>query len=274
MNNFDTIEHLKETILKEYDHLNEDDGFKFECKPGISCFNDCCGDVNIFLTPYDVLRMSRGLRMSTSEFLIKYTIIPFDKNQNIPIPLLLMKETEKKECHFVDPEKGCAIYDNRPWPCRMYPLGLASPDEEKTGQNKFYFLIEEDHCHGFKEEKSWKIKGWLENQGVKKYDEFGEYFKDITIHPKFSRGWKPTSKHIEIYWMALYHLDKFRAMVFESSFLERFEFSDQEKKDIQESDEELLKLGFKWVKMALFGENTLKIQPEAAENVKKQAKPL
>jgi uncharacterized protein len=37
-----------------------DDQFKFSCHKGLACHNTCCRDVNIFLTPYDVLRMRRG----------------------------------------------------------------------------------------------------------------------------------------------------------------------------------------------------------------------
>ncbi len=37
-----------------------DDKFKFSCHKELTCYNTCCRDVNIFLTPYDVLRMRRG----------------------------------------------------------------------------------------------------------------------------------------------------------------------------------------------------------------------
>jgi len=52
----DSIQNLKEEIMKEYPRLTRDDTFTFACHPGVSCFNQCCRDVNIFLTPYDIIR--------------------------------------------------------------------------------------------------------------------------------------------------------------------------------------------------------------------------
>ena len=58
-----------------------------------------------------------------------FTAMPIDKNQQYPVILFRMKDAEGKPCPFVDEEKGCSIYEDRPWSCRMYPLGLASPKE-------------------------------------------------------------------------------------------------------------------------------------------------
>ncbi len=74
----------QEEILKEYDRLGPDDSIHFRCGKGLDCFTCCCQDVSIVLTPYDVLRMKRSLGVSSSEFLDKYTISPFIKEQKIP----------------------------------------------------------------------------------------------------------------------------------------------------------------------------------------------
>ena len=271
----ENIARLKETILREYPRLSSSDKFKFECGPHLDCFNDCCADVNIFLTPYDVLRMRKELGMGSSKFLHDYTIIPFDEKQTLPVPLMLMKETEKKECHFVDDEKGCTIYGNRPWPCRMYPLGMASPSEaEKDELKRFFFLLQEDHCNGHKSNMEWTVEEWIEDQGIEPYEEFGELFKDVTIHDRLRKGWIPTPKHIEIYWMGLYDLDKFRTMIFNSSFLDRYEISDAEAAQIKVDDDALLRLGFRFVMMALFGERSIPIRNEAGQKEKLEAKIL
>ena len=74
------IDNLKKEILKEYPRLDEQSSFSFACHKGVPCFNECCGDVNIFLTPYDILRLKNNLNMSSEKFLAEHTIIPFDKN--------------------------------------------------------------------------------------------------------------------------------------------------------------------------------------------------
>ena len=262
----DDIQKLKETILKEYPRLGENDSFHFECGPHLECFNKCCADVNIFLTPYDVLRMKNTLNMTSAEFLGKHTLVPFDKNQNLPVPLLLMKETAEKECPFVDAEKGCTIYSDRPWPCRMYPIGLASPGEAADAESvPFYFIMREDVCRGLEKSREWTISGWLEDQGILRYNEFGDLFKDVTLHKAFAGGWKPNPKHIEMYWMALYDLDRFREFILNSTFLDRFNIEKTSLDKLRDDDEELLRFGFKWVKMALFGERTIPIRTEAEE---------
>ena len=50
-----------------------DDTFYFSCHPGIDCFTQCCQDVNILLTPYDIARMKNRLGMTSTEFLERHT---------------------------------------------------------------------------------------------------------------------------------------------------------------------------------------------------------
>ncbi|MBI4677181.1 MAG: YkgJ family cysteine cluster protein [Elusimicrobia bacterium] len=179
------IHRLKEEILKDYPRLSEDSEFSFSCHPGVACFNRCCADVNIFLTPYDVLRLKGALKMSSREFLKKHTIVPFDKNLKYPVFLLKMEENEGKTCPFVG-EKGCGVYRDRPWSCRMYPVGLASPKEGGAeAQKEFYFLLKESCCQGFGEDRKLTVGEWLEAQGVLEYDEMGREWKALTLHKYF-----------------------------------------------------------------------------------------
>ena len=96
----DELQNFKEKVMREYPRLSKDDTFKFACQPGISCYNECCGDVNIFLTPYDILRMKNALGIDSEEFLEKYTITPFDKHQNYPVILLKMQDDEKRNTNI------------------------------------------------------------------------------------------------------------------------------------------------------------------------------
>ena len=115
-----------EKILKTYEQMSLVSSFRFGCHEEIPCFNKCCGDVNIFLTPYDVLRMKNRLKMESEEFLEKYTQIPIEKSHKFPIVKLKMGKSDGLPCLLVT-EEGCSIYEDRPWPCRMYPLGMAMP---------------------------------------------------------------------------------------------------------------------------------------------------
>jgi Fe-S-cluster containining protein len=261
------IQKLKETILKEYPRLGRNDKFQFACHAGVSCFNECCGDVNIFLTPYDVLRLKNELGISSQDFLDKYTILPIDQNQKLPVVMLKMQDNEKKTCYFVTKE-GCSVYPNRPWACRMYPLGLASPGENVAQINEeFFFLLKESVCQGFKEDKEWTVEEWLKDQGIEKYNEFGEHYKDLYTHPYLDKAPALTPQKIDMFFLASYNLDKFRDFIFHSTFLEKFDIDADYLEKIKTDDEELLRFGFKWLRFALFGEQTMTIK----NNIKSEA---
>jgi Fe-S-cluster containining protein len=256
------IERLKEEILKDYPRLTKDDSFTFACNSGVACFNDCCGDVNIFLTPYDILRLKNRLGISSQEFLDSYTLLPFDENLKYPVVLLKMEEDEKKRCPFVSDE-GCRVYEDRPWSCRMYPLGLASPkDGSETLDREFYFLLKEAVCRGHDEGHRWKVSEWLADQGIEEYDGPGEEFKELTLHEFFTEGKNLSPEKIEMFFLACYNLDRFRDFLFGSSFFEKFEVDEDTKASIRRDDLALLGFGYRWLRLSLFGEDTLTIKRE------------
>jgi Fe-S-cluster containining protein len=245
--------------------LTEDEIFCFGCHPGLSCFTECCADINILLTPLDVLRLSRRLGISTKEFLDKHTLTPITKDLHLPVIILKMNNDDKKSCPFVD-EKGCSVYDVRPWSCRMYPLGMGLPPARAGREPEpIYVLFEDDFCDGTKEKKEWTIKSWKENQGVFEHEKLEEGFKKVVSHPWFIGGRQLNAKAMEMYHMACYDLDRFKRFVFDSSFLERFELNDETIEKLRTGDEELLKFAFRWLRFALFGEPTMKVRESALE---------
>lgn len=256
----DEIEKLKETILKEYPRLYKESKFKFNCHKNISCFNKCCSDVNIFLTPYDIIRLKNSLKISSQEFLDRHTFLPIDEKQNHPVVMLKMNNDEDKTCPFVG-DNGCSVYEDRPWPCRMFPLGVASPKEiGVNGDGEFYFILEEPICQGYKEDRYLTVNEWINDQQVDKYTEMGEQFKEISLHNYFKKGKQLEPAKLEMFYTVCYNIDKFREFVFESTFLKRFEVDKETINKIKTDDIELLLFGFKWLKYCLFGENTMKLK--------------
>jgi len=264
------IERLKEEILKDYERLNEKSTFKFACHSGVPCFNDCCGDINIFLTPYDIIRLKNHLGITSGEFLSEYTISPFDKNLKYPVILLKMNDDEKKTCPFVG-EKGCGVYEDRPWACRMYPLGLASPGEDsKAVDEEFYFMLEEGFCKGFNEDRKLTIADWLKEQGIDEYNRNGEDFKKLTLNKFFLDGGNLAPEKMDMFFLACYHMDGFRDFLFRTSFFDKFEVDDATRDTIKDDDVALLKFGYKWLRFAIFGEETLRVKADVLEAKKAQ----
>jgi hypothetical protein len=220
--------------------------------------------VNIFLTPYDILRLKRALGMKSGEFLGRHTIVPFDKNLKYPVVVLRMEDNEQKTCPFVG-ESGCRVYADRPWACRMYPLGLASPPEGTATEGEFYFLLKEAGCRGFEEPVSRTVEGWMADQVVGEYDAAGREFKELTLHGFFRAGKDLGPHKIGMFFMACYDLDRFREFVFGSSFLDKFEVDDATREKMKDEDMELLRFGYRWLRFALFGEPAIKIRREVLE---------
>jgi len=265
----DPAKQLQEKILGDYPRLGPDDKFKFGCHPGVSCFNRCCGDVNIFLLPYDVLRMKKRLGMTSSDFLEKYAILPVQKDMRTPVVVLRMNDDETKSCPFLT-ENGCGIYTDRPWPCRMYPVGLAASKDTPDGWRgeRFYFLMQEQGCEGFEQAKEWTIKQWLDDQGVDEYDEWGEAFKELTLHKFFETGGSLSPERMHMLFVACYDLDKFREFVFQSTLLERFEVDEDFVEEMGYNDETLLRFAFLWLRFSLFGEPTVRAKEDAVEAIR------
>ncbi len=264
------LERFKKTVLEEYPRLGLDSKFCFRCHQGVPCFNECCRDVNIFLTPYDIIRLKNKLGITSEEFIKKYTITPFDQNLKYPILLLKMEDDEKKSCPFVG-EEGCTVYSDRPWACRMYPLGLASPkDGHRTEEKDFYFLIKEEVCKGFAEDNELNVKEWIEDQEIDLYNRMGQGFKEITLHSYFQEGKDLSPQKMEMFFMVCYNIDKFKDFIFNSSFLDKFEIDEGLRRKLKEDDVALLDFGYNWLKFALFGEKTMTVRTDILESKQRE----
>ena len=102
----------------------------------------------------------------------------------------------------------------------------------------------------------------MKDQGVEAYDTFGEIFKEITFHDFFEQGKVLTPQKVDMYFLALYNIDRFRDFILNTTFLKRFDLEKKQIDRIKTDDEELLKFAFDWIKFSLFGEKTIKIKSE------------
>jgi hypothetical protein len=49
------------------------DRFRFACHKDLPCFTACCANLDLVLTPYDVIRLRTRLGLPSEDFLKKYT---------------------------------------------------------------------------------------------------------------------------------------------------------------------------------------------------------
>ena len=241
--------------------------FKFRCHKKVKCFTMCCRNINILLTPYDIVRMKNRLGMTSEEFLYKYTRMEIDEKSTLPLVRLNMLDEKEKKCPFVTME-GCTIYPYRPANCRYYPIGqgiLRKGTEQGPMNEEFYFFIRESHCSGYKEENDWTIQAWRVDQGVDLYDEMNREWKEIQLRRSPLAAKLDSNKQAQIY-TAFYDMDGFRRFVFESRFFEVFDVDKEEMEKIKTDEIALMKFGFKYIKYILMLEKTMKARKKYLKN--------
>jgi Fe-S-cluster containining protein len=264
----DTAPELPEA-LRDKRKLDQDERFRFACHSELPCFNQCCSDVNIILTPYDVLRLARRLGISTTEFLDRYALLPITKDLQLPVVMLKMGEAPARKCHFVG-EQGCTVYEDRPWACRMYPLGVAVPPARAGVEPEpIHFLFEDDFCKGHGEAADWSPLQWRADQGVDHHEEMERGYRELVSHPWFIGGRQLDPRRMEMFHTACYDLDRFRGFIFESTFLSRFELEPELVEQLRTDDLALLRFAFRWLRYALFAEPTMTVRPDAPSSPRK-----
>lgn len=225
--------------LEQKNVFSANDKFKFECHRGLKCFGQCCRDINIFLTPYDVLRLKRKLNMSAREFLDEYTVPFTTEYTGFPVFLLKMREDCNLECPFVT-EEGCRVYHARPWSCRMAPVDL-------RGEGEYCLAFDPLRCHGLNEDREWQVEEWMHDQGLKEYEPVESKFNQIPLKVKLTGREERDRQLVEVFFTTCYNLDRFREFISKRSFAEAFKVPREVIDRIKEDEVELLKFGIDWL---------------------------
>lgn len=233
------------------------ESFKFSCHEGVGCFTRCCKNVDMYLFPYDVLRLKNALKIDSEEFLQKHTRIV--TGQNPYFPSLMLKLNEDNCCPFLA-EEGCSVYKNRPSSCRTYPLERAVDRNPEQGQQgDFYFMTNHDYCLGHQEDKDFTVVEWIRNQNVNQFnlmnDLWGEIDTLFATNPW--RGEGAGGEKQRLAFMVCYDIDGFRRFVNHHNLLKQFRLNKDQRKRIAADDEELLKFGFEWLKLLFAGKSSL-----------------
>src|SRR3989338_5704510 len=238
---------------------------QFQCRKGISCWNACCSNIDISLTPYDIVRLKQRLGLSSTELLQKYTV-PYELEPGGIAGVKLRPVENGTACRFMTAE-GCSVYEDRPTACRYYPVALLSMrKQDEYTDTSSYALVREDHCLGHHEPRSLTIDEYRKEQGVEEYDEFARGWRQLILKKK-SAGpsiGKPSKRSLQLFFMACYDTDRFREFVAGEGFTQLYDIPADEMKKLLIDDTELMLFGFRFLKQVLFGENTIAMPQETA----------
>lgn len=239
---------------------------QFRCHKDIECFNACCKQIDLQLTPYDIVRLKNRLGMKSDEFLKQYTY-PYEVDKDGVPGVKMMPVEGTNQCQFMTDE-GCSVYEDRPASCRYYPAGLMSlRRQDENFDRQSYVIVQENHCKGHLEDKVQTIDEYREDQGVVEYDENSRGWRQLMLK-KISSGpilGKPTAESLQFMFMACYNHDKFREFINSPSFQKTFDLTEETMSDLNSDDVILMHFGIDLMKQVLFGEHSIPLRDGAVE---------
>ena len=243
---------------------------QFRCHTGISCFNACCRQADVTLTPYDVIRLKDNLGKTATEFLKEHTV-PFRMDKD-GLPGVKLRTTDEGACLLMT-EAGCSVYEDRPTACRYYPLGHMSmlATGAKTDE-AHYFLIQEEHCKGHQEERQQSIAEYLKEQETALYDEMNREWQQLMLKRR-SMGpavGRPPEATLQMFFMCSNDMDRFRRFVLSENFRATYDLDDSTYQVLEQEDLSLMQFGVRLMRQAFFGERTIAEKDGAWEQRVKQ----
>ncbi len=240
--------------------LQKNEKFSFGCHSGVDCYMTCCRNVDMFLYPYDVLRLKQYLKISSQQFMENYTtIVKGVSHSYFPAVMLRLVEDDNKSCPFLT-EEGCGVYVDRPSACRTYPLERGvDRSPEKGLDHEFYLMTNNEYCHGHSEDREFTVKKWIRDQRLDDYNMMNDMWAEVdtvfSTNPWAGEGSGGPKQQVA--FTVCYDIDNFRLMLAKHSLLDRFRIAKNQKRRIKESDTELLKFGFEWLKNFLGASSSL-----------------
>lgn len=228
-------------MIASSEPLRLEDAFSFGCHPGLSCFTLCCRDVNILLSPYDVILLKRRLGLSSTEFLERHTKTLIAPKTALPGVQLKMDEESGRRCPFVGPD-GCAVYGDRPWSCRMYPFDAVGDGDE------YRIIADPSRCHGLEAGERMKLADWFRDQGLPPYTLQNQKFGEITGDDKLTAWRTDHPQGPWIFHLACYDLDRFRDLVFREGLYGMVRVNDLSLDALRSDDLALLAFSYAWLK--------------------------
>jgi len=246
--------------------LAPDDKFQFRCHKGIACFNKCCENIDILLTPYDIVRLKNRLGITSREFIDAYTTDFAMDGQGTP-GLKLATKPGSAACINLTPE-GCGVYEDRPAACRYYALGLVSMRKKDSPTDEdSYFVVKEEHCLGHQEPVVQTVHDYRRDQGVDVYDGINREWRQIILKKRSSGPTvgRPSERSFELFFLASYDSDGLRDFIASAGFGEVFDLDSSLRQELLQDEIKLLKFGFRLLKQVLFGERTIPLRPDAVQ---------
>ena len=155
------------SILSEVSPVEKSDTFRFHCT---QCGKCCKNRRDIVLSPFDVHRISRHLKMRPSDFFERYCRWGIHTITGLP-RVILESEGPGHGCVLLK-ENRCMVQEAKPSICALYPLGRMVTDKDTVE-----YIISRNLCNAGGEEHT--VKEWLDAFGMEETEDwFIEWNRD------------------------------------------------------------------------------------------------
>ena len=168
-----------------------DDTFKFHCD---QCGKCCTHREDIILSPMDIYKMAKELKMTSVEFYHEYCVFNIGEHTRMPI-VRLASEGKDTHCILLKNHR-CSVHKVKPAVCAMFPLGRYMCFEkddynaESIDTSKVKYLLQPPECGD--ESETHTVREWLSGFDIKLEDEaFVQWQKAIS---RFSNKFKELEK--------------------------------------------------------------------------------
>ncbi|MBQ5656887.1 MAG: YkgJ family cysteine cluster protein [Bacteroidaceae bacterium] len=168
-----------------------DDTFKFHCD---QCGKCCTHREDIILSPMDIYKMAKELKMTPVEFYHEYCVFNIGEHTRMPI-VRLASEGKDTHCILLKNHR-CSVHKVKPAVCTMFPLGRYMCFEkddynaESIDTSKVKYLLQPPECGD--ESETHTVREWLSGFDIKLEDEaFVQWQKAIS---RFSNKFKELEK--------------------------------------------------------------------------------
>lgn len=147
-----------------------DDTFQFHCtRCGMCCINR----EDIMLSPMDIYKMAKELKITPTKFFAQYCQTHIGDNSRMPI-IRLQPIGDDLRCPLLKNHK-CSVHKVKPAVCALFPLGryisLKSQDysAEAVGNSEVKYLIQPIECGD--NSQTHTVREWLSDFDIKTEDE-------------------------------------------------------------------------------------------------------
>ncbi|MCL2797632.1 MAG: YkgJ family cysteine cluster protein [Firmicutes bacterium] len=129
--------------------LGPEDTFRFKCR---QCGKCCRNREDILLSPYDLFRLAKYLKIKSSEVIEQYCETYIGQVSNFPVVRLKPKGAGRV-CPLLSGDQ-CSVHRAKPVVCAIYPLGRIALSE-----NDIRYFLQGNVCG--KRNQQHTVKEWL-----------------------------------------------------------------------------------------------------------------